>query len=313
MEEFRFHEGPAPSGYSQDFESSLFNDPRHLRLQAPDSWKAFYIIYEKYKILSAAIYFHVNEGEAHSPLKSPYGSVEFSEDISPIILFRFLEFVEARLKVIGVTKITIKDSPADYRRSSSALLHPFLFNLGYTIADAEVGAIIQVTESRFDASLDDWEKRKLRHAAEMRLRVLPISLDQLGETYLFILGCRKQKGYSLSMSLSDLKETAAAFAGDFLMHGVFLHEKLAAASIAIRVRRNVLYNFYSAHAAEFDAVSPVVFLMESIYRYCQDNAISLLDLGTSAVGGQPNFGLLDFKLRLGARPTPKLTFEKNLI
>jgi hypothetical protein len=52
--------------------------------------------------------------------------------------------------------------------------------------------------------------------------------------------------------------------------------------------------------------------MEGIYEHCQVEKIRLIDLGTSALNGRPNFGLLDFKLNLGAVPTEKLTFEKKL-
>jgi hypothetical protein len=53
-------------------------------------------------------------------------------------------------------------------------------------------------------------------------------------------------------------------------------------------------------------------LIEGMYGWCQQQGIKLLDLGTSALDSQPNFSLLDFKLRLGAHPTAKLTFVKDL-
>jgi hypothetical protein len=52
--------------------------------------------------------------------------------------------------------------------------------------------------------------------------------------------------------------------------------------------------------------------MEGIYEFCQTEKIRIIDLGTSALHDRPNFGLLDFKLNLGAAPTEKLTFEKTL-
>ena len=56
----------------------------------------------------------------------------------------------------------------------------------------------------------------------------------------------------------------------------------------------------------------VVKLMEGVYNYSQTEGINLIDLGTSSLNGKPNFSLLDFKLHLGATPTQKLTFQKNL-
>lgn len=312
MEEHQFHEGPAPPGYSQDFESSLFNAPRHLSIQAEYHWYSFHVLHKKYPIILASVHFHILDAVAHSPLKSPFGSVEFSADLSLITMFRFLEFVASRLKERGVKKIVIKDCPFDYQPSKAPILHTFLFNQGYRVIDAEVGALIPVTSARFEAGLDDWERRKLRQSAEAELTFKELDLEHLGEAYLFILACRKFKGYTLSMTLPELKETVRAFRENFRIFGVYKKDSLVATSISILVQEKILYNFYSSHSSEFDSLSPIVFLISHMYSWCQDKKIEILDLGTSALDGKPNFGLLEFKLRLGAKPTPKLTFEKNL-
>jgi hypothetical protein len=109
-----------------------------------------------------------------------------------------------------------------------------------------------------------------------------------------------------------MERTVEAFADEFVFFEVMKGYERTAASIAIRVANDILYNFYSAHHSRYDAWSPVVMLIEGMYGWCQQQGIRLLDLGTSAVDNQPNFSLLDFKLRLGAQPTAKLTFAKDL-
>jgi hypothetical protein len=312
LEDYLFHEGNVPEGFHQDFESSVFNHPAHLMLQANEGWHSFCVLNSKHHKISAIIHFHIKDDTARSPLKSPFGSVEFSEQIAPVVLFRFFEFVESRLKARGVQRIIIKDCPSLYRPAHSAILHTFLLNLNYSVLDAEVGAIIPVTELRFDTKLHEWERRKIRQATDAQLVVKELSLDHLGEIYLFILGCKKHKGYSLSMSLVELKQTVHVFEKNFQLFGVFSENKLAAAAIAVRVNEDILYNFYSDHAEEFDSLSPVVFLLGHMYHYCQRNRIDKFDLGTSAIDNKPNFGLLDFKIRLGGVPATKLTFQKNL-
>lgn len=312
MDDYLFHEGNIPDGFHQDFESAIFNHPAHLLLQSSKGWVSYAALNNKHQKVSAIIHFHIENNIARSPLKSPFGSVEFSEHLSPVVLFRFLEFIESRLKARGVQTIIIKDCPSLYRAAQSALLHTFLLNLKYVVSDAEVGAIIPVTELKFDTKLHEWERRKIRQASDAQLVVKELSLEQLGEIYLFILGCKKRKGYSLSMSLTELKQTVQAFGNHFHLFGAFRNDKLAAASIAVRVNEDVLYNFYSDHAEEFDSLSPVVFLLGHMYHYCQRNRIDKFDLGTSAIGNKPNFGLLDFKMRLGGVPATKFTFQKTL-
>ena len=312
MEDYHFHEGNIPSGYRQDFESSIFNNPAHLLLQSAEGWHSFSVLNSKYYEIAAIIYFHIDEGVARSPLKSPFGSIEFSSSLAPIVLFRFLEFIESRLKARNVQRIIIKDCPSLYRPAQSAILQTFLFNLNYAVADAEVGAIIPVTDSKFESKLDDWEKRKLRKSTGAQLTVKELPIEQLGEIYLFILGCKKLKGYSLSMSLPELKQTVRVLEDHFKLFGVLKDDKLCAAAIGVRVHRDVLYNFYSDHAEEFDALSPVVFLLGYMYDYCHRNQIDKFDLGTSAIENKPNFGLLDFKIRLGGVPATKFTFQKTI-
>jgi hypothetical protein len=56
----------------------------------------------------------------------------------------------------------------------------------------------------------------------------------------------------------------------------------------------------------------LVFLLNGLYAWCQNENVKLLDLGTSYVNGKANATLLDFKLRMGGELTPKFYFHKTL-
>jgi len=310
LEEFHFHEGALPAGYLPGFETSLYNQPAHLLLQSAAGWSSFYALNPKHHRIEAAMFFYVSGEEAFSPWRAPFGSVEFSETLPPESLFRFLEYIESRLSALGVTIVTIKNPSQRHAPAQLALLETFLFNLGYQVVDAEVGAVVSV--SRDPMTIDDWERRKLRQAREAHLEFREMSMDHLDDVYFFILACRKQKNYSLSMTLADLRKTVIQFQDRYVLFGVFHDDKIVAASIAVRVSSQVLYNFYSDHDRQYDHLSPVVFLLDGMYQYCVSREVTVLDLGTSAIDGKPNFGLLDFKMRLRGQPTAKLTFQKNI-
>jgi len=312
LEEYRFHTGVVPSGYRVAFECSLFNQPGFLQLQSRSGWLSFYILHEKKKEIHAFVHFHLHGEVVSSPLKSPFGSVECGEELPPQQLYSFIDFIEEELKKKNVKQVIIKNPPTLYRAGFLSMLQVFLMNKNYQVKHAEVGAVIQVNEDPFDKVIDGWEKRKLKQAVEANLRFREIEADKLSEVYFFILGCRKQKGYSLSMTLHEIKETFTHFYDRYRLMGVYDQDVLVAATIAVRVNEQVVYNFYSDHDQAYHHLSPVVLLMEGLYRYCQKNNCSMLDLGTSAAGQHPNFKLLDFKMRLGAQATTKLTFEKSL-
>jgi Acetyltransferase (GNAT) domain len=311
VEDYIFYEGTAPVGFEFDYEVSLFNLPEHRLIQSPDGWVSYHILQKRKKLIVAGIHFHIVNRIASSPCRSPFGSVEASAKIEPVTLFTFLEFLESSLIAKGVQKIIIKAPPAIYNYDTQVLLHTFLLNLKYTIAHAEAGAVLMV-DKPLDTLLQKWEKRKVRQAEENSLSLKYHSIKDLALLYDFIFACRKKKGYASSMTFGEIQKVVSVFPERFLLTSVYHEGKIVAASISIQSNSQVLYHFYSDHIRPLSDVNPTIFLIKGLYEYALRNKIALLDLGTSSLEGYPNFGLLNFKLRLGATPTPKLTFEKTL-
>jgi hypothetical protein len=56
----------------------------------------------------------------------------------------------------------------------------------------------------------------------------------------------------------------------------------------------------------------VVTLADAIYTHCQTQGTRLLDVGTSTVDRQPNFGLIQFKSGLGFSASLKLRMTRNI-
>lgn len=312
MEDFIFHEGALPSGFRLEFEEAIFNQLQHRSLQSAEGWYSFYVLNKKKKKVNASIHFHIVNGVAKSPLRNPFGSFEFSDSLRPIVLFLFIEFIEAQLISKGVCHVILKMPPESHQPDHAALLQTFLFNHNFHVAFAEVATGIPVSKNKFENLLHRSERRKLEKAKAARLSFKEVSTDKLPEIYSFIEQCRHAKEYSLSLSQADLERTVKIFKNDYKFFATFHKKQIIAASIAIRVKQDILYDFYHDHDSSFDHLSPIVFLVQGIYKYCNQEKIKLLDLGTSALEATPNFGLLNFKVKLGAKPCAKLTFEKIL-
>ncbi len=299
-----------PAGYSPDFDHFLFSQEKHLLLQSAQ-WAHYYLLRKPNQKVMAQVAFHITDQLARSPLRAPFGSFLFSERLSPQALYEFIQQVERLLTKRGVAIISITEPPLFYRKYGE-LLHTILINQGYRISNAELSSGIRIDRLAFEEKIEIWEKRKLKQAKQKGLTFKMLALDDLEEVYHLILKSRAQRSHSLSMTLPELAATVKTFKHEFILSGTFLHKEMVAGSIAIRVHREILYNFYSGHMKKYDAISPMVTLLGGLYRYCEHQKIHLLDLGTSALHGQPNFSLLEFKLRLGAVPSIKLTFEKQL-
>ena len=310
MKEYTFLEGPLASNFTYAFEQSLFNLEEHRILQAPSGWRSFYVTRKGNSSIAGHIHFHVHGVKAQSPLRGTFGSMEFSDRLSVKVLYDFMEFVEASLADKGVKNIVIKNPPVGHHPYRISLLQVILMNLGYRITVAEIGALLDV--ENFETSLYSSEKQKLKKAAEAGLRFAHCDLKELDTVYSFILSCRKERHQDLSMTFDEVSKAVSIFPDSYLLFAVREGDALAAASISVRISGDIVYNLFLGHSGRYNSLSPAVMLIRGICNYARLNQCGILDLGTSALHGKPNFPLLAFKLRLGADPSEKLTFEKQL-
>lgn len=289
----------------------IFHDPRHLKLQASSGWCSFYML--RHDQVEGIVHFHAEDSIAKSPYRSPFGSFWFSDAVPETVLADFVMYSESQLRQAGVTSVMLRNPPALYAEARSLKLQNVLNQLGYTVSLEETSAVIPVTNKLFESTLHKSEKKRLRKCRDHAFVFSIIPSDRLPEIYTFLATCREEKGYSLSMTLEELKQLVSVFPERVILTAVMNNNKIAAANISIRVYDHVLYNFYHDHASEYDGFSPVVLLNEGLYRFCQNGKIQWLDLGTSNANGMLSESLLNFKLNLGAKPSRKLTFTKILV
>lgn len=306
MKTYTFHAG-LPNTYTK----YIFNSPEHRALQSSEGWKCLYALDEKESIV-AFLWVNIAGEVAHAPLRAPFGSIEVDVNLESKGLYDFIGYVAETLYGLGIKKIVLKNPPALYDASYSALLSTFLLNQGFSIEQAEVSSVIPVSDTPYANLVTEWEHRKLKQAKANSLFFQSQKGSHLQTIYSFIKACREEKGYNLSMPLPDLAKLSKAFPDRLHLFSVSHEADLAAACIAIQVSNDILYTFYYDHAKAYDAYSPVVMLIEGIYHFCQSQNIRLLDLGTAALNKQPNFPLLTFKAHIGGMPSPKLTFVKEL-
>lgn len=310
MTDYTFKESPLSENITYAYERWLFHYAGHLQLQSSGTWKTFYAINNALHTIDAHLHVHIEGSRAVSPVRAPFGSFQFATTMKPVTLYKFIEFTLGRVRDYGVAELNLTNPPAAYQPGYIDLLSTFLINQGFEIIEAEVGSVLDVHDN-FRDGLNDWESRRIRQAESAGLTFGVLPREELEAAYTFILACRIERGYELSIDWETLRKTVEAFPERFPLFGVMHQNVMVAASIAINAGNGVLVNFHSAHPRDYDHLSPVVMLLEGLTRYGRENGYRLLDLGTSAVDGKPNFSLLDFKLGVGGTPTTKFTFRKR--
>jgi hypothetical protein len=306
-----FHVGPAPAQYPLAYQPYLFNTKQHRSLQTETGWKEFHWLDGVSKTVLISVFFNVQDSLAKSPFRAPFGGFEISDGIQAEMLLNFIHEIEKTLRQEKTQALEILCPPELYSKNQP-LITLALVRLGYEIILTEPGACIVIDESQLVTKMANDKLTRLKKCEKVGVSYKEISLDKLTEVYTFIDACRSRQERKLSMTLVELTKTVDALPESFFMVGVYDGQNLISATICIRVSESIVYTFYSAHDPNYNDISPQVFLLVNLYTWCTAHQIKLLDLGTSALDGQPNTPLLDFKLRMGATATNKFKFRKTL-
>ena len=310
LTDYVFRESPLSENIPYAYERWLFHHATHLHLQVSSGWHSFYAVNNVRHAIDAHLHVHLDGNHAVSPYRAPFGSYQFRPGMPPMALYEFIEFTLFRLHEKGVTELIVKNPPLAYNPAAMEMLTTFQVNLGFEILQAEAGAILDPCRD-FRAGLNSQELRRIKKAEKEGLFFTVMNMSELEAVYAFILACRTERGYVLSIDWETLRKTVESFPGRFMLFGVKHEDVVAAATIAYDAGNGVFVNFHPAHPRDYDHLSPVVLLLEGMSLYAREKGYRLLDLGTSAVEGKPNFGLLNFKMGVGATVTSKFTLVRR--
>lgn len=242
--------------------------------------------------------------------RSPFGGVvsECSCDIPQVQ--KLLNAVESWAKQNNIKSIVVRLFPGIYAPDWSKVVRYGLSNSGYAVQYEDVSQVLPVKENGLQ--VDVHKKRRIRQAVNADYHFELLSPDHIEAAYSLIVESRLDKGYPVTMTLPELKETISQFPDKYLIFGVSVGSKLVAASVSIKVNDQILYTFYLGDHLEYRRHSPVTYLVAGIYDYCFKHGFELLDLGTSSDKGVINQGLYNFKKTFGAIDSFKPTFIKCL-
>ncbi|MBK0402020.1 GNAT family N-acetyltransferase [Adhaeribacter sp. BT258] len=305
----------APESQPQEFafDPFLFLRQAHLQTQAEDEQLIFQLLDQKTNKIAAHLPFFLDgKGLAYSPGKAPFGSVQFKKRLPEEVLAEFLLHAKRYLlEQKNCRNIQIKSYPFAYATHESAVLTDIFLKQGFRVSHSEINHHIAITEAPFETKLHPSARRRLHKCVKNGFAFQEEEVKILPEVWNFIRDCRLERNYEPPMPLKKLAALFQDFPQDFRLFSVRHQNELAAATIAVRINGQTLYNFYPANPLRFNAFSPVVFLTEGLYEVCQQEYFETLDLGTSNLPTGPNFPLIAFKKHLGGEPTLKLTFEFN--
>ncbi|WP_164851151.1 GNAT family N-acetyltransferase [Larkinella soli] len=301
---------PLPDRFPPFFRDGyLFLRPDHLLGQPGRPLHFFALLNRTTGQADARFAFFEKDGMALSPSAASFGSVEFAETVSDEMLRVLMHYVTEIGKKLLSRGIRIVSYPDCYESARAEQLRQLLVSLGYYQKVIELNQHVHVSDQDFEAGLHPAERRRLRKGREAGFSAGVWEKPEIGAFFDLLKTARARKGHPLTMSREGLEDLLTRFPEECPVFGVWDQDQLIAACLGIRVSAGILYYFQPADHSDYLRFSPSVMLIESLYAYCREQGVPLLDLGISTSGGIRNEGLIRFKQRLGARESAKSIFE----
>lgn len=291
----------------------LFNSPAFFRLHARGRAYFYQLCRASSLRVEAAIHFaEVEEGHFRSPSRGTFGGLSATDGLSLLRREQFLGAVEAHLVSHGATSLTILEPPLEYDLASFSQNFNLFLRSGYHVSGHELNCYIVVEGRPLIERLDRGNQKRLRNAVASGYEGFALSEAEHEAGYLVIAANRARRGFPLSMTWQQVAEMRATFPEDFQMVGIRREDAIVAAAICLRTEPEVLYVYAWGEADAMESLSPITLLASTLHDHCRTHGLGTLDLGTSTVEGQPNYGLLTYKRHLGAREALQLRFRKKL-
>jgi len=292
----------------------LFNTPQFFEIhRTPNACYLQLVARGSGQVVANVHFAEESCGVFRSPRLGTFGSFDFRALPDIEVVEFFADETERVLRERGATEIKIVSPPFAHAPELSHLIYLALHNRGYSATPHSLNQSIRLDARPFSARVDADGRRRLTRARELGFVTRRLSsLSELSDAYQLILDNACRKGYSLSMTWERVREMAEIFGERIYGFGVFRDDELAAASITMRVSRDVVYVFYWGDAAGFSGVSPIVLLADTIVGHARAEGAEWIDIGTSTNEGVPNYGLIHFKRNLGCEASLKLTYSKTL-
>lgn len=301
--------------YREPCVADIFNRPAFHQLHRPHSGGGVYLQLRNYLTGKTAGVFHALASEAgvfSSPGRGSYGGFEVDEDLPIDDLKLFIALTERVLKWLGGRRLDIVLPPLVYAPERVALGFNAMTMAGYRVSRQELNQSIEIRHREF-LTLGNYANRKrFNRAVREGVSARRLKPEEFRAAYDVIVESRRKKNYAISMSWPQIAEMVETFPEDMIVFGGFLHDAMIAAAICVRVNAEILYVFSWGERSGFEGVSPVTVIAAALYRFARTADIGMLDLGTSSVHGEPNHGVFAFKKSLGAKPSIKMYFTKDL-
>lgn len=298
-------------------DGTLFHRLRFLEYHPADRFRVHALKARDDGRLVAVIPLAEGEGESRGGLGSPYGGSFGGFATAPGLGVEggtaLVDALVAYAREGGFPALWISSRPAPYRIHGDAVEFALAAH-GARVAHREITHIADLTgtEDELQARVRGTSRRGARKAERLGTTVRDGDVSDLGAFHALLAADRARLGAVPTHALADLEFLFRARPRDFVL--------LLAENAGVPVGAILLFlatpraalSFYTARADVPAAERCMNLLTEHALLRCRALGCSLLDYGTSSIGGVVNPGLAGFKEGFGGLPWVRETWRLDL-
>lgn len=250
-----------------------------------------------------------------TPFSAPHGGfVYLKEDMKIQHLDEAIDLLIDWCKTKKMECISFTLPPDLYSPNFLAKQVNSLFRHGFYIKDMELNHSFNLDNFNENYLSFIWHnaRKNLKKALNNNLTFrLCETTEELETAYEIIQINRRERGFPLNMTLSEVKKTIGLIPADVFLT---LNEENApiASAIVFHVAKDTVQVIYWGDLPQYNALKTMNFLTYRVFEYYKNQGIRIVDIGQSTVDSIPNHGLCDFKESIGCDVSEKRTYRIEL-
>ncbi len=290
----------------------IFNSKEYIEstIEEKSALRKFTMLKDNNVMIS--LIYSIKKDEVIIGESASFGFPEIVKDISfKRIQFFMDEFFKQLLKE-KVRLIRWMHYPELYNTEYNPLIVQSLLNLGFIMEASFLNHHLS-TEDSFETRLKDDTRRRLNKINRSEILT---EFHEKFDTSLFydkLIDWRNKKGIPVNIRKEVMDTLIKRMASKYVLFTAKKDAKLIALAIGAKVIDSVLYYFIPASDPNHDDLSPAIAIIQKMKEYAMENGIKYLDLGiSSAMNEEENYGLIQFKEKIGGRAGIKYSFIKEI-
>lgn len=294
----------------------LFNEASYFKLHAnlaSDHYCQLVNVANQ-KVYATIAFYQSDEGCYVSPLRGTFGGISINIETDIKMIESFVGLIIAYLIANGAIQILIKQPPFSHDLPFASVMTNILLRQNFMLENHELNYDLRVNTNPFEEKLSSGNRKRVRKCVREGLIADSVDLSDIASVYEVIKYNRERKGFFVSMTLEQLENMASRFSSKVFLFAVWENsrrEKMLASAVCLALSDSIFYVFYWGDVAGVETYSPITLLASEIYAFCQNNNYQILDVGTSTLNAEPNYGLIQFKKGLGFTESLKPNFIWN--